>query len=97
MKRRPPRSTRTDTLLPYPTLFRSIESPEVDYGAFHIVTMGSAISEATAKLFADDRYSEYLHLHGLGVEMAEALAELWHWRIREEWGFAGEEIGRAHV
>jgi 5-methyltetrahydrofolate--homocysteine methyltransferase len=70
---------------------RPIESPEVDYVAFHIVTMGAAISEATAKLFADDRYNEYLHLHGLGVEMAEALAELWHRRIREEWGFAGDD------
>src|SRR3546814_16683184 len=49
--------------------------------------MGPAVSEATAKLFADDRYQEYLLLHGLGVEMAEALAELWHKRIRTEWGF----------
>jgi 5-methyltetrahydrofolate--homocysteine methyltransferase len=70
---------------------RPIDDPEVDYVAFHIVTMGPAVSEATAKLFADDRYNEYLHLHGLGVEMAEALAELWHRRIREEWGFAAED------
>jgi 5-methyltetrahydrofolate--homocysteine methyltransferase len=71
--------------------FRPIESSDVDYAAFHIVTMGPAVSEATAKLFADDRYQEYLLLHGLGVEMAEALAELWHRRIREEWGFADED------
>jgi 5-methyltetrahydrofolate--homocysteine methyltransferase len=70
---------------------RPIETPEVDYVAFHIVTMGPAVSEATAKLFADDRYQDYLHLHGLGVEMAEALAEYWHWRIRSEWGFADED------
>ena len=70
---------------------RPIETSEVDYVAFHIVTMGPAVSEATAKLFADDRYNEYLHLHGLGVEMAEALAEYWHHRIREEWGFADED------
>ena len=70
---------------------RPIETHEVDYVAFHIVTMGPAVSEATAKLFADDRYQEYLHLHGLGVEMAEALAEYWHRRIREEWGFAGDD------
>ena len=49
------------------------------------------MSEATAKLFADDRYQDYLLLHGLGVEMAEALAEYWHRRIREEWGFADED------
>jgi 5-methyltetrahydrofolate--homocysteine methyltransferase len=71
--------------------FRPVEGDEVDYAAFHIVTMGPAVSEATAKLFADDRYQEYLHLHGLGVEMAEALAELWHKRIREEWGFVAED------
>ncbi|MGH9187350.1 MAG: methionine synthase [Acidimicrobiales bacterium] len=64
---------------------------EVDYAGFHIVTMGPAVSERTAKLFADDRYQEYLLLHGLGVEMAEALAEYWHWRVRSEWGFAGED------
>jgi 5-methyltetrahydrofolate--homocysteine methyltransferase len=71
--------------------FRPIDGDEVDYAAFHIVTMGPAISERTAKLFADDRYQEYLLLHGLGVEMAEALAEYWHHRIREEWGFVGED------
>jgi 5-methyltetrahydrofolate--homocysteine methyltransferase len=71
--------------------FRPVESGEADYAAFSIVTMGPAISEGAAELFAADRYSEYLHLHGLGVEMAEALAELWHRRIREEWGFADED------
>jgi 5-methyltetrahydrofolate--homocysteine methyltransferase len=71
--------------------FRPAEGGEVDYAAFSIVTMGSAVSERTAKLFADDRYQEYLLLHGIGVEMAEALAEYWHRRIREEWGFAHED------
>ena len=65
---------------------------EVDYAAFHIVTMGArGVSEATAELFADNQYQDYLLLHGLGVEMAEALAEYWHRRIREEWGFADED------
>jgi 5-methyltetrahydrofolate--homocysteine methyltransferase len=64
---------------------------EVDYAAFHIVTMGSQISERTKELFEADRYTDYLHLHGLGVEMAEALAEHWHHRIREEWGFADQD------
>jgi len=71
--------------------FRPASGDEVDYAAFHIVTMGPAVSEATAKLFADDRYQEYLLLHGLGVEMAEALAELWHKRIRTDWGFVDED------
>ncbi len=71
--------------------FHPITSGEVDYAAFHIVTMGSPVSEATAKLFAENRYQEYMTLHGIGVEMAEALAEYWHHRIREEWGFVGED------
>jgi 5-methyltetrahydrofolate--homocysteine methyltransferase len=71
--------------------FRPVASGEVDYACFSVVTMGPRVSEATAKLFAEDRYTEYLLLHGLGVEMAEALAEYWHRRIREEWGFADED------
>jgi 5-methyltetrahydrofolate--homocysteine methyltransferase len=71
--------------------FRSVESGEPDWAAFHVVTMGPEVSQATARLFAENRYTEYLLLHGLGVEMAEALAELWHRRIREEWGFADED------
>jgi 5-methyltetrahydrofolate--homocysteine methyltransferase len=70
--------------------FRPVDA-EVDYAGFSIVTMGHAVSERTAKLFADDRYQDYLLLHGLGVEMAEALAEYWHRRMREEWGFAHED------
>jgi 5-methyltetrahydrofolate--homocysteine methyltransferase len=64
---------------------------EVDHAAFHIVTTGSQISERTKELFEADRYTDYLLLHGLGVEMAEALAEHWHHRIREEWGFADQD------
>ncbi len=71
--------------------FRPLDHPEVDYASFHIVSVGARISERTAELFAADRYTDYLKLHGLGVEMAEALAEYWHHRIREEWGFAEED------
>ena len=71
--------------------FRPVESGEPDYAAFHVVTMGSRASEREQELFAADRYQEYLLLHGLSVEMTEALAELWHRRIREEWGFADED------
>jgi len=55
-----------------------------------LVTMGNRVSAETARL-KEREYVRYLHLHGLGVEMAEALAEYWHHRIREEWGFAGED------
>ena len=85
-----PRSSK-DPWLCIADFFRPIESPDVDHVAFHIVTMGSAVSERAAELFAADKYQDYLLLHGLGVEMAEALAEYWHRRIREEWGFAGED------
>ncbi|MFN0028084.1 MAG: methionine synthase [Acidimicrobiales bacterium] len=71
--------------------FRPVESGVVDHAAFHIVTMGARISEETAALFSENRYQHYLLLHGLGVEMTEALAEYWHRRIRQEWGFAGED------
>ncbi len=71
--------------------FRPIDGPEIDFAAFHLVTMGSRVSERTAELFASDAYTDYLYLHGLGVEMAEALAEYWHLRIRQEWGFAHED------
>lgn len=69
---------------------------EVDYACFHIVTMGERISDRTAELFAADQYRDYLLLHGLGVEMAEALAEYWHLRIRTEWGFAAEDGPSLH-
>ena len=70
---------------------RPVESGETDYVSFHIVTMGHEVSEEALRLKGQDRYQDYLFLHGLGVEMTEALAELWHRRIREEWGFAGED------
>ncbi len=79
-----------DPFFSIPDFFRPVGG-EVDYAAFHIVTMGDQISKRTAELFADNKYSEYLHLHGLGVEMAEALAEFWHHRIRSEWGFVHED------
>ena len=78
-------------------LFRPVESGEPDYVAFHVVTMGPAISQKTAELFKADRYQEYLLLHGLGVEMAEALAEYWHRRIRQEWGFADEDGSKTDI
>jgi 5-methyltetrahydrofolate--homocysteine methyltransferase len=71
--------------------FRPVDSPEVDYAAFFVATIGDAASRAAAELFAADRYLDYVALHGLSVEMTEALAECWHRRIREEWGFAQED------
>ena len=71
--------------------FRSVESGSLDVLALHCVTMGSRVSQIAKELFASDDYTEYLYLHGMGVESAEALAELWHKRIRQELGIAGED------
>jgi len=71
--------------------FRSVDSGEPDYASFMLVTMGERVSAETARLFQAGEYQDYLFLHGLGVEMAEALAEHWHRRIREELGIAGED------
>ncbi|MBC7772559.1 MAG: methionine synthase, partial [Pyrinomonadaceae bacterium] len=71
--------------------FRPVESGQLDVIALHCVTMGSRASEVTRELFAKNDYKEYLYLHGMGVETAEALAEMWHKRIRQELGIAGED------
>lgn len=65
-----------------------MESNVMDYVAFHLVTVGPEITRVEKELFAKGDYREYLFVHGLGVETAEALAEHWHKRIREEWGIA---------
>ena len=78
-----PRQSR-DRRLCISDFFASKESGKTDVVAFHVVTMGSSVSEASAKLFADNNYREYLELHGLSVQLTEALAEHWHARIREE-------------
>jgi 5-methyltetrahydrofolate--homocysteine methyltransferase len=53
--------------------------------------MGRVVSSATAKLFNANLYREYLELHGLSVQLTEALAEHWHARIRAELGFGKED------
>jgi 5-methyltetrahydrofolate--homocysteine methyltransferase len=85
-----PRQTR-DRRLCLSDFFRSKESGDIDTVAFHVVTMGQSVSDATSKLFAANEYREYLELHGLSVQLTEALAEHWHGRIREELGFAKED------
>jgi 5-methyltetrahydrofolate--homocysteine methyltransferase len=82
---------RKDRFLCISDFFRPAESGEADYAGFHVVTVGSRATERERALFAEDRYQEYLLCHGLSVEMTEALAELWHKRIREEWGFVDED------
>ncbi len=68
--------------------FASRESGRMDVAAFHLVTVGHRASEYAQALFKSDNYADYLYFHGLSVESAEALAELWHKRIREELSIA---------
>ena len=82
---------RRDRRLCISDFFRSKDSGQTDVVAFHIVTMGQSVSEATSKLFAANNYREYLELHGLGVQLTEALAERWHARIRSELNFGKED------
>ncbi|QIQ05604.1 methionine synthase [Streptomyces liangshanensis] len=71
--------------------FRPEESGETDVVGLQVVTVGSKIGETTAELFEKNAYRDYLELHGLSVQLAEALAEYWHARVRSELGFAGED------
>jgi 5-methyltetrahydrofolate--homocysteine methyltransferase len=65
----------------------AVERGEVDVLPLHLVTMGQPIADYANELFAKDAYRDYLEVHGLGVQLTEALAEYWHRRIREELTF----------
>jgi 5-methyltetrahydrofolate--homocysteine methyltransferase len=84
---------RRDRRLCLADFFRAQESGQTDVVAFHVVTMGSHVSEVANELFARNAYRDYLELHGLSVQLTEALAEMWHARIRAELGFAAEDSG----
>jgi 5-methyltetrahydrofolate--homocysteine methyltransferase len=71
--------------------FLPIESGRRDVLGLHCVTMGRRASEEAQKLFQAHDYTNYLYLHGLGVETAEALAEFWHKRMRQELGIASDD------
>ncbi|MQL63485.1 methionine synthase [Streptomyces vinaceus] len=71
--------------------FRPEESGETDVVGLQVVTVGARIGEETARLFGADAYRDYLELHGLSVQLAEALAEYWHARVRTELGIAADD------
>ena len=75
---------RRDRRLCIADFFASKDSGKTDVVAFHVVTMGNTVSKAANELFAANAYREYLELHGLSVQLTEALAEHWHARVREE-------------
>ncbi|HIN83910.1 MAG TPA: methionine synthase [Phycisphaerales bacterium] len=71
--------------------FKPINCGERDVIGMSCVTVGDEISRRTRDLFDKDEYTEYLYLHGIGVECAEALAEYWHKKMRIELGIAGDD------
>ena len=79
---------RHDRHLCLADFFRPAASGEPDVVGFQLVTVGTKLSAATAELFAKDAYRDYLELHGLSVQLTEALAEYWHGRVRDELGLA---------
>jgi 5-methyltetrahydrofolate--homocysteine methyltransferase len=82
---------RRDRHLCLADFFRPQEAAEPDVVAFQLVTVGGRIAGETAKLFEANAYRDYLELHGLSVQLTEALAEYWHARVRAELGYAGED------
>jgi 5-methyltetrahydrofolate--homocysteine methyltransferase len=84
---------RRDRRLCLADFFAPRESGRTDVVAFQLATMGPTVSQATGELFAKNAYREYLELHGLSVQLTEALAEYWHTRIRRELGYAGQDPG----
>ena len=79
---------RRDRRLCLADFFRPQGSGQTDVVAFQLATMGQRVSLATGELFAKNAYREYLELHGLSVQLTEALAEYWHARVRRELGIA---------
>ncbi len=66
--------------------FRPVECGQMDVVALQCVTIGPELGAYERRLFQEGHYQDYLYIHGLGVQMAEALAEMWHHHIRREWG-----------
>jgi 5-methyltetrahydrofolate--homocysteine methyltransferase len=82
---------RRDRRLCLADFFKPASSGEIDLVAFQLVTIGSKISGATGELFAKHAYRDYLELHGLSVQLAEALAEYWHTRTRQALGIGAAD------
>ncbi|MFI6042847.1 methionine synthase [Nocardia sp. NPDC051321] len=90
-----PRQQR-DRFLCIADFIRSREQAEatgqVDVLPFQLVTMGQPIADFANELFAADNYRDYLEVHGIGVQLTEALAEYWHRRVREELTLDGHAV-----
>jgi 5-methyltetrahydrofolate--homocysteine methyltransferase len=90
-----PRQQR-DRFLCLSDFFRAKDAGELDVVGFQLVTMGNRVSEVANELFAANSYREYMELHGLSVQLTEALAEMWHARVRTELRVADEDSPDMH-
>ncbi|WP_029768000.1 methionine synthase [Haloglycomyces albus] len=78
---------RHDKRLCLSDFFHPKDGDDLDVIAMQLVTLGSQVSDYTNKLFENDEYRDYLEVHGLTVQLTEALAEYWHARVRGEWQY----------
>jgi len=74
--------------------FRPAEGRATDVVAFMAVTVGREVTRRAKAFYDAGQYTDYLYLHGLGVESAEALAEYFHKRLRQEWGVGGDDASQ---
>ncbi|MFV0452599.1 MAG: methionine synthase, partial [Propioniciclava sp.] len=94
-----PRQTR-DRRLNLADFFRDAQEAAEsgpDVLGLQLVTMGQRVAQETARLFAENSYREYLELHGLSVQLTEALAEMWHGRVRSDLGLVGDGAMEAMI
>ncbi|HSP53111.1 MAG TPA: vitamin B12 dependent-methionine synthase activation domain-containing protein, partial [Cryobacterium sp.] len=82
---------RRDRHLCLADFVRPRDSGQTDVVALQLVTAGANVDTVTAKLFAENRYRDYMELNGLTMQLTEALAEYWHMRVREELGLGAED------
>lgn len=82
---------RRDRHLCLSDFVRPKEDGVIDVVPFQLVTMGNRVSEYANEIYRKNEYRDYMELHGLSVQLTEALAEFWHSRVREELGFGAED------
>ncbi|TFC06282.1 methionine synthase [Cryobacterium mannosilyticum] len=82
---------RRDRHLCLADFVRPRESGQTDVVALQLVTAGANVDTVTAKLFAENKYRDYMELNGLTMQLTEALAEYWHARVRDELGVGAED------
>lgn len=70
---------------------RPIDQDVFDVLPMQAVTMGEIATQKAQELYSGNSYTDYLYFHGMAVQLAEALAEWSHARIRRELGYGDLE------